>query len=134
MSCEAHMKKDISHHYAKSNGRHRLLLLLAIMFTLLSVGTQLATAGDLQRYHESGELTDVENNDSVIIDARGYDVDPSVLVVNAAGRPVSLDDLSIPTKVIFDYTYMKSGPKTMSPVIIYIEEAKKNGNNGRNMQ
>jgi hypothetical protein len=129
------MEIDLFHHYVRNNGWHSLLVLLAIMFILSPVGgPHVATAGDLQRYHESGELTDVENNDSVIIDARGYDVDPSVLVVNEVGRPISLDDLSIPTKVIFDYTYMKSGPKTMSPVIIYIEEAKKNGNNGRNMQ
>jgi hypothetical protein len=97
------------------------------MFILLPVGTHAATEGDPPRYHESGELTDVKNNDSVIIDARGYDVDPSVLVVNEVGRPISLDDLTIPTKVIFEYSYMKSGPKIMSPVIVYIEKAKKNG-------
>jgi hypothetical protein len=125
------MKINISHHYARSNGRHSLLLLLVIMFILLPCGTHVAAEGDPQRFHESGELTDVKNNDSVIIDARGYDVDPSVLVVNETGRPISLDDLTIPTKVIFEYSYMKSGPKTMSPVIVYIEKAKKNG---RNMQ
>jgi hypothetical protein len=61
-------------------------------------------------------------------------VDPSVLVVNAAGRPISLDKLTIPTKVFFEYAYKERSAKTMSPVIVYIEEAKKNGRNERNLQ
>jgi hypothetical protein len=104
------------------------------MFILLPGGIHMAAAGDPHRYHESGELTDIDNKTSVIIDERGYDVDPSVLVVNETGRPISLDELPIPTKVSFEYTYKESGPKTMSPVIVYIEETKRKGNNGRNMQ
>jgi hypothetical protein len=103
------------------------------MFILLPGGIQ-AAAGDPHRYYESGELTDIQNKDSVIIDARGYDVDPSVLVVNEVGRPISLDDLSVPTKVIFEYTYMESSANTMSPFIVYIEVIKKNENNGRTMK
>lgn len=147
------MKTENSHHYAKRIERHSLLLLLVIMFVFLTGTIHAAPNGDPPRYHESGKLTGVKKNNTlitVIISEREYTVDPSVLVVNAAGRPTSLDKLTIPADVNFEYGYnnvsspvppnsvpkrmLNGAPNTMSPVIVYIEEVKTNKNNGRSMQ
>jgi hypothetical protein len=137
MSVEVPMKTENSHHCAKSYERHKLFLLVFFMIVLLTGTTLAAGSGDTPRKHENGKLSGVEKNNSVttvIISEKGYTVDSSVLVVNAAGLPISLDKLTLPTDVNFEYSYMKSGPKSMSPVIVYIEETKKNSNNGRSKQ
>ncbi|KJS01785.1 MAG: hypothetical protein VR65_07635 [Desulfobulbaceae bacterium BRH_c16a] len=97
------------------------LILMSILFI---GGTHVAASGDSLRYHESGALTSIENNDTAIINDRGYMIAPSVLVVDAAGMQTSLDKLTIPTEIKFEYSYMKSAPKTMSPTIVFIEEKK----------
>lgn len=131
------MKTNSSQRYERSNERRRLLLLLIFLFVLLTGSTHAAASGDPPRYHESGKFTGIEENNTiitVIINERGYAVDPSVLVVNAADKPTTLDKLTLPADVNFEYCFIESAPKTMSPVVVYIEEAKKNGNNGRIMQ
>jgi hypothetical protein len=111
------------------------------MFALFSVDVFAANGnsdidtvskGDPQRYNLHGNLTAIENNDSVTIDGRGYSIDPAILVVDESGRPTSLVKFILPAKVIFEYAYIKSKPKTMSPVIVYIKEIKED--NGRSMQ
>lgn len=147
------METNISHCYARSNERPSLLLLLIFLFFLLTGNTHAADSGDPPRYHDSGKLTRVKENNTfitVVISDRRYTVDPSVLVVNAAGRPTTLDELSIPTDVNFVYGYnnesspkppnrshnmsFNGAPNTMSPVIVYIEEVQADRNNGRSMQ
>lgn len=106
-----------------------MLLLFIFLFVFLPSSIHAARSEEPIRYHESGELTEIEDSDTVIIDDRGYTVDPSVHVVNNAGRPTSLDKLILPTKVNFKYSYMESAPKTMSPVVVYIEETVENERN-----
>lgn len=84
----------------------------------------LAVGGEPQRYQESGVLTAVEGKSGVTINAKGYAIDPAVLVENAAGRPIPLNKLTIPGNVAFEYSYMLKAPKTMAPVIMYIKETK----------
>ncbi len=127
------MKSVTIYHYSERKG-HRLLVLLVIMCILLPGVTYGDTTGDSYRYSGHGQLTDIENEDSVIIDKKGYEVTPSILVVNEFGKPVSLSTLTIPLEVYFEYIYKESRPKTMSPFIIYIEPVQKNGNNRRNLQ
>jgi hypothetical protein len=95
---------------------------ICVFVLLAGVSSNAATSGDPYRYRESGELTSVENGRNVIINSKGYDVDPSVLVVSLKGRPTSLDELTLPVNVNFEWSYMPKGPKSMAPVIVYIEE------------
>ena len=128
------MKAYNSRYFETVSKWQGLLLFLLFTAVLFSNGAHAAGEGDPVRYHGSGQLTSLESNDIILIDEKGYAVDPSVLVVNTAGNPISLDKLSIPTAINFEYIYLESAPKTMSPVIVFIEEAKKSRIHGRSMQ
>jgi len=119
------MKNNNTPHRVPSNGRHALMLLSVAMLIFLSTALCLAAGGDPRRYQANGNLTAREGTSTVTIDENGYRVDPSVLVVTLADRPTSLEKLRLPAYVKFDYVYMQIAPKTMSPVIVYIKEAKK---------
>lgn len=127
------MRANTSDNHA-SKGRQLILLILLVSLVLIAKNNHAVASGDLPRYHEHGSLTDIEDNDNVIIDKRGYFLDPSVLVVDTTGRPISLDKLPIPTEVIFEYSYKEGTPKTMSPVIVFIQETQKKEHNGRSVQ
>jgi len=99
----------------------RKLVLLTVIFFFLSVVFCQAAGGDPRRYHGTGRLTSFDTR-TVTIEERGYSVDPSLLVVNPADRPTSLARLPIPSYVNFDYVYMQTAPKTMSPIIVYIKQ------------
>jgi hypothetical protein len=120
------MKADTSRYYKKYNKTIGAIVWLICVFILLPCIASATTNGELYRYQGSGKLTGIEGNSTVIIDEKGYNVDPSVLIVNAIGRPVALDTVPLPVIVNFDYSYMPNGPQTMRPVIVYIEEAKQN--------
>ena len=55
-----------------------------------------------------GTLTSVEDG-IVIIDEKGYKIDPSVTVIDKKGKKTTLHSLSIPTKVYFEYEYSRTG-------------------------
>lgn len=118
------MKNNNTPHRVPSNGRHALVLLSAAMLIFLSTALCLAASGELRRYQESGVLTSLEGKRAVTINAKGYELDPSVLVENAAGRPIPINKLTIPSNVAFEYSYMLKAPKTMAPVVVYIKETK----------
>lgn len=119
------MKAESSRYYPKKNKIiTSILWAISLCVFFISVPIHATTSGDPYKYRESGELSSIEDGNSVIINSNGYDIDPSVLVVNLAGRPTSLDKLSLPVNVNFEWSYMPMGPKTMAPVIVYIEEAK----------
>jgi hypothetical protein len=125
------MKNNNTSHRVPSNGRHALVFLSVAMLIFLSTALCLAAGGDLRRYQENGMLTAVEGKSAVTINAKGYAVDPAVLVENAAGRPISLNKLTIPGNVAFEYSYMLKAPKTMAPIIMYIKETKRPAGNKR---
>lgn len=126
------MKTDNTPHRVRINGRRGLFFLLVGSLLLLSVNLCLAAAGgEPRRYQENGVLTAVEGKNAVTINQKGYAVDPAVLVENAAGKPISLNRLPIPSNVAFEYSYMLKAPKTMAPVIMYIKETKKTVGNKR---
>ncbi len=120
---------------ARWNNRHRLFSLPIIIFLLWAGSTFAAGSGDPRRFQESGELTAIEKINSRMIaifsEKKIYSVGSSALILNAAGRPISLDQLTLPAQVNYEYMYMESDPKTMSPVIVYIEETQKKSSNGR---
>lgn len=101
------------------------------MFIFLSSLICLAAGGDHRRYRENGKLTAMEDTSTVTINGKGYALDPSVLVENSIGRPISLHNLTIPQNVAFEYSYMLKAPKTMVPVIVYIKETQSPAGNIR---
>jgi hypothetical protein len=64
---------------------------------------------DVGTVKATGMLTSIEDDGTVIIDNKGYEVDPSILVVDRKGKSISLRRLSLPTKVRFEYIYDKTG-------------------------
>ncbi|MCX5875292.1 MAG: hypothetical protein NT087_03125 [Deltaproteobacteria bacterium] len=125
------MKTDNTPHRVRTNGRRGLFFLLVGSLLLASANLCLAAGGEPRRYQENGVLTAVEGKSAVTINAKGYELDPSVLVENAAGKPISLNRLPIPSYVAFEYSYMLKAPKTMAPVIMYIKETKRPAGNKR---
>lgn len=118
------MKNNNTPHRVPSDGRHALVSLATAVLIFSSAALCQAAGGEPRRYQENGVLTAVEGKSGVTINAKGYAVDPSVLVENAAGRPISLNKLTIPSNVAFEYSYMLKTPKTMAPVIMHIKETK----------
>lgn len=136
-------------HRPKSIERLGFLLLFILMVVLLPGGIHGANGGDPPRYRASGEFTARGTDDTLIIDGKEYAVDPSVLVVDAEGRPISPADLTLPVRINFEYSYSEISPKIVSrdayrsrrntqkatlPVIVYIEVTEKNSPTGRSMQ
>lgn len=131
------MKTDNLHSCVRRHERFIFFLLPIIVFSLLAGGVRAQNNGDSNRYQERGKLTEVEKSNAsttVIIEGKGYLVDSSALVVNAADRPISLDKLSIPSVVHFEFSYMESKPKQVEPFIVYIKETKKNSDSKRSLE
>lgn len=80
-------------------------LLVGLLMGLMGVDS--LAAGKVK---DTGMLTSIEEDGSVIIDEKGYDVDSKVEVLDSSGVKVSLNRLSLPTKVDFEYEYMKGVP------------------------
>lgn len=57
-----------------------------------------------------GMLTAVEDDGSVIIDEQGYLADSTVRVLDSNSKKISLEKLSLPAKVYFEYEYTSKGP------------------------
>lgn len=101
--------------------RKTMSLLLAI-FLLPAVSILIDgfdAQADISTVKAAGTLTSIEDDGSVIIDEKGYELDPSVVVINRKGKSVSLRSLSLPSKVRFEYRQAKTGF-----IIMLIEEIK----------
>jgi hypothetical protein len=128
------MKAGKLQYYHEKYHTKAVMLALCMLLLVITSPLQASSDGDPHRYRESGELSTIEQGDKVVIDAKGYATDPSVLVVNVAGRPISLKDLSLPVHVNFEWVYVATGPKTMRPVVVYIEESQEKHNETRSAQ
>lgn len=101
--------------------RKTIALLLAI-FLLPAVSTLIDgfdAQADISTVKATGTFTSIEDDGSVIIDEKGYELDPSVVVMNRKGKSISLRSLSFPAKVRFEYRYAKTGF-----IIVLIQEVK----------
>ena len=101
----------------KAERRPAHIALVAALVLCLAAFWCGAASADQKLIKETGMLTSVEHNGTVIIDAKGYLVDSDVVVVNSHGELTSLAELALPAKVDFKYLY---GPK--GPVILNIRE------------
>ena len=80
----------------RRNGRHRIFSLPIIIIALWADSTLGAGSGAPLRYQESGELNEIEKNNSTItaiFSEKRYSVASSALNINAAARPFSPDRL-----------------------------------------
>ncbi|MBI5098161.1 MAG: hypothetical protein HZB30_02845 [Nitrospirae bacterium] len=102
--------------------KRKTIALLLSAFSILIVSAfidRFDAVADISTVKATGTLTSIEDDGRVIIDEKGYEVDPSVMVINRKGKIVSLRSLSLPATVRFEYTYAKTGF-----IIVMIEEVK----------
>lgn len=83
------------------------LLLAGFVVFCLAVGDNVLAAGNISA---DGILTSVEDDGTVVIDEKGYEVDLSAQIVDSNGRTVLLDGLLTPVRVYYEYVYTKRGP------------------------
>ncbi|GBD99934.1 hypothetical protein BMS3Abin07_01981 [bacterium BMS3Abin07] len=84
-----------------------LKIFLLGIAVLVITGTVAFAAGNIKAV---GVLTSVEDDGSVIIDGRGFNVDPLVSVLDSEGKEISMDELAPPTRVQYEYGNTKDGP------------------------
>jgi len=103
--------------------KRKTITLLLAAFLVLIVSAFIdgfdALAGDKPTVKGSGTLTSIDDDGSVIIDKKGYEVNPSATIINRKGKSVSLRSLSLPAKVRFEYIQAKTGF-----IIVFIEEVR----------
>lgn len=58
---------------------------------------------------DKGELTSVEEDGTVIIDEKGYEIDPSVKVIDKRGKKTTIHGIYPPARVYFEYEYARKG-------------------------
>ena len=112
----------IQEHYGGVMRKRKTIALLLSAFSILIVSASIDgfdAVADVSTVKETGTLTSIEDDGRVIIDEKGYEVDPSVRVLNRKGKPISLRSLSLPAAVRFEYTQAKTGF-----VIVVIEQVK----------
>ena len=110
--------------------KRKIITLLLSIFSIFIVSAFIdgfdAIAGDTPRVSESGTLTSIEDDGIVFIDDKGYDLDPSAIIMDRKGKSVSIRRLSLPAKVRFEYRYTEKGF-----LIVFIEEIKEKGDSPR---
>ncbi len=75
-------------------------LLLAGFVVFCLTGVTVLAAGSLMA---SGQLTSVEENGTVVIDGKVYNVDPSAQIMDGEGRTVMLHRFPLPVRVHYEY-------------------------------
>lgn len=113
--------KSSSHRNSRSpHYLHVLTIFAVIIFPTLPVAGA-EREGEPIRYHSQGTLTNTEDN-GCEISGKGYALDTDAIILNAEERPVSLETFSLPVSVEYEYSYQKTGPNRMSPVVVSIQE------------
>lgn len=100
----------------------KLFLSVFLIFIVSAFIYGFDALADITTVSASGTLTAIEDDGIVIIDDKGYALDPSAIVMNRKGKSVSLGSLSLPAKVRFEYIQAKTGF-----IIVFIEEIKEKG-------
>lgn len=104
----------------------KLLLSVFLMFMVSAFIYGFDALADIPTVKGEGTLTSIEEDGTVIIDEKGYGLDPSATIMNRKGKSVSIRGLSLPAKVRFEYRYAEKGF-----IIIFIEEIKDKGDSPR---
>jgi hypothetical protein len=102
--------------------KRKTIALLLSAFSILTMSAFIESFdafADTPTVKATGILTSIEDDGSVIIDEKGYKVDPSVMVINRRGKSISLRSLSLPAPVRVEYVQATTGF-----IIVVIEEVK----------
>ena len=87
----------------------RLLLSVFLICMVSAFIDGFDVLADMGTVKATGMMTSIEDDGTVIIDSKGYFVDPSVRVLDRKGKSISLRRLTLPTKVRFEYVYDETG-------------------------
>ncbi len=81
--------------------------IIGLMITLFLINGEVIATG--KTIKDKGTLTSVESDGTVIINEKGYKIDSSVKITDKKMKRVAIYNLSLPTKVFFEYEYRKNG-------------------------
>ena len=111
-----HNNKVILHQRESGKIRKNVVLFFAV-FILLAFAVSFDVFADVPTVKAAGIMTSVEDDGTVMIDKMGYLIDDSAQIIDLKGKSVSLQNLSLPAKVNFEYEYTQKGF-----VIIFIKQ------------
>jgi hypothetical protein len=106
--------KTASRTDAYTIGKHLVLLIAACLIFGLAGNGEILAAGKVEA---SGTFTSIDEDGSITIDGKGYDLSPSATVQNYKGERISLSELLPSRFVHFEYEYTTRGF-----VIFFIKE------------
>ena len=86
-----------------------IILILAVVLLAAWYATS-AVASSATRGKAQGVLTSVEEDRTVVIDKKGYEVDSSARILDSQKRRIDLDELPLPVDVYFEYEFTERGP------------------------
>jgi len=111
------MHNKMTLHQRNSRKIRKNVVLFFAGFLLLAFAAGFDVYADVPTEKAAGIMTSVEDDGIVMIDKMGYLIDDSAQIIDRKGKSVSLQNLSLPAKVNFEYEYTQKGF-----VIIYIKQ------------
>lgn len=114
-------------HQARKVLSGSFISLLCCFSFLAAQPVHAAAKGDTPRHAATGELKAIEQDNIVEIDESRYRLDKNVLVVDSQDKPISVQQLRLPAPVFFEYSYQQQSAGIMAPVIVFIRESRKSG-------
>lgn len=86
---------------------NKLFLICLVLLGIFLINGEVIAASQIIK--DRGTLTSVEGDGTVIIDEKGYKIDPSAKIIDKKGKKAAIYNLLPPTKVYFEYEYAKNG-------------------------
>lgn len=90
----------------KKNIGLMVFLLMALMILFLADS---AISAD-KTIKTKGTLSAIETDGTVVIDDGGYELSPSVRILDSTGAKTKLENYTLPSKVYFEHEYTARGP------------------------
>lgn len=95
----------------------RLILFITAIAILFSGFFVVTEAASDKRVEAHGVLSSVESDGTIVIDDKGFGTDPSMRIIDGQGKRMTLDKISLPARISYEFYYSAQGP-----VIILIRE------------
>ncbi|MBI5327111.1 MAG: hypothetical protein HZB80_02295 [Deltaproteobacteria bacterium] len=86
---------------------NKLLLVCMVILSIFLISSEALAASKIIKGR--GTLTSIEEDGTVIIDKKGYNIDPSVKIIDKKGKKSAIYGIFPPTKVYFEYKYDRNG-------------------------
>jgi len=85
----------------------KLLLVCLVILSIFLISSNVLAASKI--ISGKGTLTSIEEDGRVIIDEKGYKIDPAVKIIDKKGKKSTIYGIFPPTKVYFEYEYTRKG-------------------------